>query len=186
MPEPSIKEVLNEIGEKSHDEENVVEVGGEKAYTQELDNITDHRTLGEVVRDEEEQWNQTHKILHDHELASKREASFLIDKLINHVMRNLGVMGAPGFLFDRFFTDTVLARKDAANKLYQENRIRLSRHLTSQVDENWKAGLYIYLDKELAYFISHPEKMKYERVLGPEFWLVRTNVILPGAKGTIH
>jgi len=182
----NLQEKLKEINETTHEDQNVVEVDGEKAYLQEIPNITDHRTFGEIQSDEQAQRNHVFDSLNDHRFDTKIQSSRFLDKAIIHAAKNLGVMFTEECMGGRLFADVILSNKDAANTLFLQNRVRMSRHRRSQVDEPWQAGLYIYKDKELAYFVSQPLKVQSETILSVPFWIVRTNIILPGGKGTIH
>ena len=57
-------------------------------------------------------------------------------------------------------------------------------YLKNRPEDVWKSGIYFYKDNEIAFFISNPMEVKYNRngiyVPGKTEYLVRTNVPSPG------
>lgn len=170
--------------------QNTVDIDGVKVSLQELDNITDHRTMGDIEEDEKAQCDQMHRELKEYEYDLLSDARGFISECIIHSLERLGCeidrdigrnWKTQGFDIIIF----LLQNKEAAKILYASKKVRVSYHRKSQEDEFWKSGLYIYKDKELIAFISKPERMRNEIRLKPEFWMVRTNVKLPGGKGIL-
>ena len=188
-----LKDELNKIGESSHDKLNTVLVDGEEAFLQDIPNITDHRTFGDIEEDEKEQWAVMYKSLDEIRRDDRVSAIMAIEDCVEYAMKSLGVdlfklVKIEEFSFlptlsklKKIFSDDKLKKK-----LFREHRVRVSKHRKSQVDEIWQEGLHIYKDKELAYFIGEAKEMVSEMVLSVPFWLVRTNVVLPGGKGLLH
>lgn len=157
---------------------NGVEVGDQTVTLQELENQTDHRTLGEIEDDEQAQWDQIFRELKEpHRFNTEGEAKFYFGQCMMHALNKLGA--------DIGYLRSIgpMAKKEFEAKLYWLYKIRVSRHRKSQENEFWKPGTYLYKNKELAYFISEPVFVQSEFILSIPYWVVRTNVRLPGGKG---
>lgn len=159
---------------------NAVKEGSEVIPMQELDNITDQRTFDEVEADEREQWRVMHTKLHDLRRDSLVEAKQLVDHLLIYTFHKHGA--SSGWRVKQ----GPLTWEELEKRLYKDFRIRVAKHRKSQHDEFWEAGHYIYVGKELVAFISDPVRVGSQIVLSVPFYLVRTNVDLPGGKGVIH
>ncbi len=160
--------------------ENVVMIGDQEVCLQALENITDQRTFGEIEEDEQAQWDQIHGELREHRFDTKKEASFFVGQCIMHTCKALGA----NMTFIQ--SHGKMTQDEFEKQLYLHYKIRVSKHIKSQEDEYWQAGTYIYKEKELVAFISQAAHVQSEIVLTVPFWVVRTNVQLPGGKGVLH
>ncbi len=160
--------------------ENAIEIGDQEVCLQDLSSTTDQRTFGEIEEDEKAQWENVHRELKDCRFNSKAEAKLFIGRCIMHTLNALGANIERINLFGKMTKD------EFEKKLYALYRIRVSKHRKSQHNEYWEGGTYIYKGDELAAFVSTAAFVKSEFVLSVPFWLVRTNVKLPGGKGVVH
>ncbi len=151
---------------------------------QDLSNITDHRTFGEIEDQEQDMKDIVHGSLKERRFDSREEAEHYIGQCIMWRFKEIGVDTGFG-LNGKKFADFIIGHEPAAKELYRLYRVRLSYHRESQEDEYWQAGYYIYWRDELVAFISKPKQVQSEIILSVPFYLVRTNINLPGGKGRI-
>ena len=170
--------------EEAHMYQNTVDIDGVKVTLQELPNTTDHRTMGEIEDDEKAQCEYAMANLKDHRFLTKEVAIAYIDECFMFTLKRLGV--SVGSMTGGEFFQKVTTNKDFEKKLYKNSKVRVSRHRRSQEDEFWQAGLYVYKGDELAAFIGEGDRVTSEIIFAPPFYIVRTNVSLPGGKGFIN
>lgn len=164
---------------------NAVTVGDQEVTLQELESQTDHRTLGEIEEDEQDQWVYIQKDLKDYRFNTMEGAGVFVGECVVQVLRKCGVVNELGAkkMDGRLIFMNMVNNDKFAKAMYQKHKVRFSRHRDSQGDEFWEAGAYIYKDKECVAFISDGSFVKSEYIVGPAFYVVRTNVQLPGGKG---
>ncbi|MDY6910740.1 MAG: hypothetical protein SVM79_00035 [Chloroflexota bacterium] len=150
-------------------------------YEQEPLNLLDpslaNRTLGEVEEDEQRQWQEIAGKLKEHRFDTSQQAYYFAHSCIAYTYRRLGLD------MQKLVAAQPQNKQEMAELMYRFWRIRVGVHTRSQEDELWQAGTYIYQGDELVAFISQPARYQSEVILSVPFWLVRTNVILPGGKG---
>jgi len=165
---------------------NAVKKGSEVIPLQEVPNIPDRRTFGEKEDDEQAQRDYIYSKLRDYKFyeggrEGKQRATNFVHEVLKHTYRKCGadIQWIQGRVNDG------ITGKDLEKELYFKYRIRFSRHSLQEYakDEFWKAGTYIYKEDELVTFVSMVFEMKHEILYAPNFFLVRTNVELPGGKG---
>lgn len=157
----------------------------DKMPLQEVDSTTDHRTFGEIEADEAEQWARIHNHLKEHRFDTRLAAKSFQHRCIAYTYKRLGLR------VEDLLADILTAgaktrderRAAMHDSMYRRWRIRVSYHTPAMENELWQAGTYIYKRDELVAFIGRPGRYQSERVLTLPFWLVRTNVKLPAAKG---
>jgi len=166
---------------------NAIMIDGQEVPLQDLDSQPDRRTFGEIEDDEQTQWNTIYNNLKDHEFHDTtgqnnlvpKPARFFVGDCILHALKTLGANLDTMSLWHKKYT-----KEELEKRLWAMWKIRLSKHRPSQHDEIWQSGTYIYKDKELVYFIGSPKRFQgqFIKVVTP-FWIVRTNIQLPGGKG---
>lgn len=175
------------IDSKDKEFQNSINIHGQEVPLQELESRPDRRTFGEIEDDEKEQWNKVYNNLKDYEFHDTtgrngrvpKEARKFIGECILFALKKCGANLDTIAEWNKKYT-----RDEFEKHLYANWKIRLSRHRMSQHDEIWQSGTYIYKDKELVYFISAPKRFQGEFVkVATIFWIVRTNIQLPGGKG---
>lgn len=142
-----------------------------------LDSSLARRTLGEVEEEEQRQWQEIAGKLKEYRFDTSQQAYCFAHSCIAHTYRRLGLD------MKKLVAAQPQNKQEMAELMYRFWRIRVGVHTRSQEDELWQAGTYIYQGDELVAFISQPAKYQSEIVLSIPFWLVRTNVKLPGGKG---
>jgi hypothetical protein len=161
---------------------NSVILEGQEVPLQDLERIPDRRTFGEIEEDERQQWDYIYSNLKEYRFDTEPQAKHFYGQCMMHTLKRLGAS------LNYLKSIEGLTKQEFEEKLWLLHKIRLSRHRKSQKEEFWQAGMHIYTDnesRECVAFISTPAFMQSEIVLSVPFWLVRTNVKLPGGKGML-
>ena len=166
---------------------NSIMIHGQEVPLQELESRPDRRTFGEIEEDEKAQWNQIYGNLRDYEFTDTthqngkvpKETRKFVGDCILHALKQLGANIQTIKMWNQRYN-----REEFEKQLWAMWKIRVSKHRQSQHDEIWQSGTYLYKDKELVYFISAPKRFQGEFIkVATTFWIVRTNIQLPGGKG---
>lgn len=166
---------------------NSIMIHGQEVPLQDLESQPDRRTFGEIEDDEQVQWDTIYNNLKDHEFHDTtgqnnrvpKQAKCFIGDCLLHAFQTLGADKKTMDLWNERYT-----QEEFEKQLWAMWKIRVSKHRQSQHDEIWQSGTYLYKDKELVYFISAPKRFQGEIIkVATTFWIVRTNIQLPGGKG---
>ena len=166
---------------------NSIIIHGQEVPLQELESRPDRRTFGEIEEDERTQWNTIYNNLNDYEFHDTTGQNDRVPKEARKfvgdcILYSLKTLGANLNIINEW--DQKLTREEFEKRLWAMWKIRVAKHRQSQHDEIWQSGTYIYKDKELVFFISAPKRFQGEFIkVATTFWIVRTNIQLPGGKG---
>jgi len=158
---------------------------------------TERMALDDIrTRDTDNLMLTVYKSLREYRTDSFKYAMGFVGECIRVVMRKFGITvldqvrasvhkGGKGFRSQEFMGKRldIEMRKRGIKQEYREPQI----YLKNRPGDVWKSGQYFYKDNEIAYFISNPMQVKYNRngivIPGRSEFLVLTNVPAPGKGG---
>jgi hypothetical protein len=158
---------------------------------------TERMALDDIrARDTDNLMLTVYKNLREYRTDSFKYAMGFVGESIRVVMRKFGITvldqvrasvhkGGNGFRSQEFMGKRldIEMRKRGIKQEYRAPQL----YLKNRPGDVWKSGQYFYKDNEIAYFISNPMQVRYNRngivIPGRSEFLVLTNVPAPGKGG---